>query len=147
MKTLTYLTLMFFLTMNVHAQKESEITVQLRGGYDFDKDIVIAPSVSFRAHGFALTPDLIIHWSNDKPVEAGMRLSYQAGPVEFGYGRYAVVYSTDKYDEDKNDWGNNFFVQYNKHLLRQDWFIQAEYMNSFRLTLGVKGLIAKLQND
>lgn len=143
MKTLTYITLFSFLTLTAQAQ----ITVQLRGGYDFSNDIVIAPSVSLRAHGFALTPDLIIHVRNDAPVEAGVKISYQIGAVEFGYGRYAIVYSTDAYDKEKNTWGNDWFVQYNTHLLRQDWFVQAEYMNSLRLTIGVKGLIAKLKND
>ena len=140
MKKLTYTLTAFLLTTSLLSQT---ITMQLRGGYDTQHDIVISPAVSFMAHGFAITPELIAHYRDDVAQEAGIKLSYQYKGFEAGYGRYAVVHSMDKGTElhSRNGWGNNFFVQYGGKVLNQNFFVQAEHLKTFRLTIGVKGLI------
>jgi hypothetical protein len=143
MKNLIYTTITIFLSLSLTAQ--NGITMQMRGGYDFRKDIVISAAISFRHQGFAITPELIGHYKDDSPVEGGIKLSYEYKGVEAGYGLYGILYSTDKGTElnAKNGWGNNFFIQYSKTVLKQNWFLQVEYMKTARITLGVRGLISK----
>ena len=146
MKKLIYTLTTLFLTTSLTAQ--NGIMMQMRGGYDFRKDIVISAAVSARVNGFAITPEIIGHYKDDSPVEGGIKLSYEYKSIEAGYGLYGILYSTDKGTElnAKNGWGNNFFIQYSKTVLKQNWFVQVEYMKTTRITLGVRGFISKHNN-
>jgi hypothetical protein len=157
MKTLIIILLLPFMANAQYEYYEEEATdldnavnVQIRGGYQFEsedaaQDILIAPSVSFRAHGIGLTPELVIHYDNSQPVEFGLKMSYKWNFVEAGYGRYFAIYSLDKGATDYNTWLNLWFVSLHCNLLRQNWFIEYDYMNGSRITLGVNGLISKLK--
>lgn len=130
---------------------DNSVTIFIRGGYQFKsaeapQDIITAFGFPFRAHGIALTPEVIIHYDQSQPVDCGVKASYKWNNIEAGYGRYFSVYSLDKGKTDYNTWCNMFFVSYHATLLRQNWFFETDYYNeNLRVTLGVNGLIAKLQ--
>jgi hypothetical protein len=144
MKKLIYTLTTLFLTTSLTAQ--NGIMMQMRGGYDFRKDIVISAAVSFRHQGFAITPELIGHYKDDSPQELGVKVSYQYKGIEAGYGVYAVADWVSSESKTAIHRGDNFFIQYSKTIKKLDWFVQAEYMNTTRITLGVRGLISKHNN-
>lgn len=147
---LTILFLFIALTANAqYVEHETDIdnaiNVYMRGGYAFNTSSPqLGGGFVARSHNIGMAAELNIPWSDTEAKEFGIRLSYKLGAFEAGYGRYMLLFTTDKYDQDKNGYGNMFFVSYHKNLYRQNWFIEADYMNGFRLTLGVNGLISKL---
>lgn len=133
------------LTLPLFASAQS-IDASLRIGMNTKPStLVIAPGFDFKAHGLALSPEMIIDVAQDQPANFGLKLSYEV-PVSIfklraGAGMFYQLYSLDKYDMDKNGYKANVFfsAQYDK------WFGMIEYMNGVRLSIGVRTRISGVE--
>lgn len=140
-KLLTIITTVLFLSAS--AQIDAHIRVGMKTK---PASPVLATGIDFKAHGFGITPELIIDVAQDQPANFGMKVFYEKYisekvSIRGGGGYFYQLYTTDKYDAYKNGFTGNAFVaaQYDK------WFGMAEYMGSMRLYIGVRSTIFNVQ--
>lgn len=117
----------------------AQTSVQMRTGYNFKTvDAFISGAVNFKTHGFGLSPEMIVLSKQDAPVSFGLKMSYTIGSFEAGAGRYFDLINTDPYPENKlatpNGWSNDYFISYTKGI----FFIEYEYKQGHRLSIGIK---------
>lgn len=142
-KLLTY-TAIIFISMNAKAQFYGKMRIGMNAT---NPAPIISPAISFDAHGFSLSPELIIFAAQDQAKSMGMKLSYiysisEAVKVEAGYGYFYDLYSTDSYDRDKNGFSNDYFAA----LHYKQWFGEFEYKaKQVVLSVGVKGLLSNIK--
>jgi hypothetical protein len=141
MKTL-FITLLIIASLNCAGQLVN-ISTSIRTGWAFTtNELVLSPELNFEAHGFALSPAMIIHIKRDQPANFGLKISYTYKFIEVGYGKYYDLYSMDKYDSYRNGWSDLYFValhaKVNSEVLPNDWFIEEDYDKQFILNIGFK---------
>ena len=140
MKAIFFIIILFLITLHSTGQL---LSTQISAGYAFKTiEPVLSPVLNFEAHGFSLSPTMIIHIKRDQPANFGLKFSYQWHFLQAGYGRFFDLYSTDKYNSYLNGWSNLFFVslhvKINSEVIPNDWFIEGDYDKQFLLSIGVK---------
>lgn len=112
---------------------------------------VVATGFYFNAHGFGITPEMIIPCDNSSGVNMGIKLSYKYKFIQAGYGRYFDWYTTDKYDSYKNGYSNSYFVafhwKFNVERMIEKWFVEYSYndRNGSLITIGVREKLFNIQ--
>jgi hypothetical protein len=140
MKTLSIIIMALMINIICLGQ-DANISFQMRGGYALKQaGVIIAPAVNFKAHGFAMSPEMIVNASTTQAVNFGLKLSYQYKFIEVGYGKYFDLYSTDKFDLYRNGFSNLLFVD--AHY--KNYFFEVD--NLLRLTIGARFSIINIQN-
>jgi hypothetical protein len=100
---------------------------------------IVGAGIDFKAHGFAISPEMIVDVNDDQPANFGLKISYGHKVMEnvslrAGVGYFYQLYTMDKYDSYKNGYRWNYFFSAQWERL----FGMAEYMNGLRLSVGVK---------
>ncbi len=116
----------------------SQISFQMRLGYATKTvEPIVCSGVEFVYNGFAMTPEMIIHYRNTQPVDFGMKVSYQYSFIQIGYGRYFDLFTTDKGYSNLNGFSNLFFIA--GHW--KQYFIEYDYLRQSIITIGAKATI------
>jgi hypothetical protein len=125
---------------------KAQVYFQMRTGWSVNtSEYIVSPSVSFQAHNISLQPEMIVYPKRDQPAEFGVKASCQYKFVEAGAGRYFALYSTDKFDEYRNCFANQFFVagHYKKYFLQYGYDTKLGHL----ISVGVKLNVAKTEYD
>lgn len=141
-----YLLSVILITTTYNVMTAQTIDASLRIGLKTNPaSPIAAASLDFKAHGFAISPELIVDIEQGEPANFGIKLSYERNildnvSVRAGTGYFYQLYTTDKYDIDKNGYAPNYFFSAQWKKLTGT----IEYMDCIRLSIGVREKIADL---